>query len=223
MLAVADGLGGHRGGSVAAQCAIDAIRHRFDQAGHTAADPLSFTRELVEYADAEVRRATTESAELQNMRTTIVLLYAVGGRASWCHVGDSRLLRFRGGALVQRTRDDSVVEMLFAMGKITEDEMRTRPERSRLARSLGDTEPVEARSREVAFPLEAGDRFLLCSDGVWEHLPRAQIQALSIGSADEAVFLDALFDALQPHLIGDADNATAVIADVQPGSTGTRR
>lgn len=164
LLVVADGLGGHEGGAMAAQAVVDAARGLWQSAILPLADPDGFLRELCRAAHGRINDRHAEPGS--EARSTCVLFYAGPGRAHWLSVGDSRLYRFRDGTLIERTRDHSVVQMLVDMGKITEAEMADHPDQNRLLQSLGgddDPDPVVG----VA-DVDAQDSFLLCSDGFWE-------------------------------------------------------
>lgn len=170
LLAVADGLGGHSGGALAAQTAVETAVRAFRRV-HQARllDPFAFLAlTLLEAHRAVVARARAHRPALE-ARTTCVLCLVQDGYACWAHVGDSRLYHFRGERLLARTEDHSAIEELRRDGIISEEEMASHPRRSQLLRSLGGpTEPRIALSEEIA--LRAGDILLLCSDGLWEAL-----------------------------------------------------
>ena len=172
MLVVADGLGGHEGGALAAQAVVDATRDHLEPAdrfqdteGHLAA--------IV--ADAHCRINEIGSVpRRESPHSTCVLLCVADGVATWAHVGDSRLYRFKNGRIVERTTDHSVVEMMRVKGSITEDEMKSHPDQNRLYEALGGTQTP--RPDFGSRILEGEDAFLLVSDGVWEHASNGQLE-----------------------------------------------
>lgn len=164
MLIVADGMGGHAGGEMAAQAAIDVARDMWRRHLDDLIGPDGFLGSIVASAHETINEVGKKHG--LTPRSTIVLLHITTDLARWAHVGDSRLYHFRGNESLARTRDHSVVQMLVDMGKVAEDEMGEHPDQNRLTQSLGgDQEPI-ADFGEIE--LAAGDGFVLCSDGLWE-------------------------------------------------------
>ena len=172
---VADGAGGHGGGADASKAAVDSAALNWGKSsGSDLAEPAAFLAQWMKDAHLAVIEA---SAKLQRSgRSVVVACFINGSSVHWVHAGDCRLLRFGGGKLVERTRDDSVVQVLFERGEITEEQMGTHPDQSRLLQSLGGEEAPSPRpgKAEVA----AGDGLILCSDGFWEHLTQAELEKL---------------------------------------------
>ena len=170
LLVVADGLGGHEGGALAAQAVVEAARDHFtrtdrlqDAEGHLAA--------IVANAHCRINAIATQG---HSPHSTCVLLCVADGVATWAHVGDSRLYRFENGRLAERTTDHSVVEMMRLRGRITEEEMKTHPDQNRLYEALGGSQTPKPDFGLKA--VEAGDSFLLASDGIWENVSNAQLE-----------------------------------------------
>lgn len=175
LLVVADGLGGHTGGELAAQTAVEAMVRSFQGVRQPMlADPFAFLAlTMLNAHRAIVARAKAHSPPLE-ARTTCVACLVQAGYAYWAHVGDSRLYHFRGTRAVKRTEDHSAIEELRRDGIITEDEMASHPRKSYLLRSLGGrSEPRISLGVETA--LQPGDTVLLCSDGLWEGMPARDI------------------------------------------------
>lgn len=169
---LADGLGGHRGGEVASRTAADLCRNLYPYHYN---DPdllsLCFTE-----AQKAIREKIGQDPSLENMRTTLVLLWQEGSRFSWGHIGDSRLYYFREGKFAFRTVDDSVPQMLLNLGEIKEDELASHPDRNRLLAVLGsDTEEVGFHLSEPVI-IGSQDAFLLCTDGFWEHISEKEME-----------------------------------------------
>ena len=163
LLVLADGMGGHAGGGLAAQAVMDVARQRFEVSEDTPPNQL-----VVEVIRTSHERINTIGAKHHiTPHSTCVVLHLVGPRATWAHVGDSRLYRFRKGHLVGRTLDHSVVEVMRLQGRISEEDMKRHPDQNRLYAALGGKDPPTpeigcAISPEV-------DAFLLASDGLWEN------------------------------------------------------
>jgi PPM family protein phosphatase len=172
---VADGAGGHGGGAEASKAAVDSAALSWGKSsGSDPAEPAAFLAQWMKDAHLAVIEA---SAKIQRSgRSVVVACFINGSSVHWVHAGDCRLLRFRGGKLVERTRDDSVVQVLFERGEITEEQMGTHPDQSRLLQSLGGKEAPSPQPGNAE--VEAGDGLILCSDGFWEHLKQAELEKL---------------------------------------------
>jgi protein phosphatase len=214
LLAVADGMGGHAAGDVASKVVIAALEHLDDDA--PSGDMLQALREAVFDGSEHLREVIRESPQLEGMGTTLTAILFAGGRLALCHVGDSRAYLLRDGQLAQITHDDTFVQTLIDDGRITPEEANTHPQRSLLLRALNgqDVEP-DLSMREA----RAGDRYLLCSDGL-------------SGVVSEETLAEALLDpdpqATADRLIelalrgGGPDNITVIVADVvEDGGYGT--
>ena len=173
LLALADGLGGHEGGALAAQALVDTAQELF-YAASPADIPVHLLTDIVLRGHRRINAIGVE----QGIRpsSTCVLLHIDGNAATWAHVGDSRLYRFVDGTLVERTIDHSVVELLRMQGRITEQEMKTHPDQNQLYGALGGgtMPPVETASK----PTAPADGFLLASDGLWENASETDLEAV---------------------------------------------
>jgi len=209
---VADGLGGHKYGEAAAEAAVEGIFHGFR--AHPECSPRSL-RKLLEEGQAAVHRRQEASApDRSDMRTTAVILLADESKACWAHAGDSRLYLFRRGQVFTRTRDHSVAQALVHSGEMEEAALRHDPDRSRLLRDLGAPGPVRASAQEQSLALETGDVFLLCTDGFWEPVLEAVMEAaLSSGIAMEA-WLRRLAGVIDDLADPGQDNYTALAVRV---------
>ncbi|MFN8024788.1 MAG: Stp1/IreP family PP2C-type Ser/Thr phosphatase [Acidimicrobiia bacterium] len=203
LVAVADGMGGHRGGEVASATALEALR-----AAISAGRPL---REAVEDANRAVwDKAQTDDA-LRGMGTTVTAAtLAAGGTLLIGHVGDSRAYLLRDGELRQVTTDHSLVEELVRDGRITPDEAAVHPQRSIITRALGVDSSVEVDVYPVE--LRAGDVLLFCSDGLTGMLQPDLIAAELRREDDPARAASKLVDAANAS--GGEDNITVVVVSV---------
>jgi serine/threonine protein phosphatase PrpC len=173
LLLLADGLGGHGGGAMAARQCVETIASAFSRAPGLSDASLQTIFEEADRAVAALRRDRRKSPS--SMRTTLALLAICGTDARWAHVGDSRVYWFRDNVLMQRTRDHSVLELLMGVPDHTSVAPPDKADRHRLLRALGAGEGCRAELSKVVVTLKASDAFLLCSDGVWTLLSDAEI------------------------------------------------
>jgi protein phosphatase len=175
LLVLADGMGGHARGEVAATLALQTMSALFRaQAVPYVKKPERFLQEAFEAAHEAIRRYTRERALPESPRTTIVACLVQHNCAVWAHCGDSRLYWLRRGQILARTRDHSHLEHLIAKGQADESERHTHPDRNKLYNCLGASTPPKIElSRQAG--LEPGDVLLLCSDGLWGVLPDSEI------------------------------------------------
>jgi len=220
LLVLADGMGGHLRGEVAATIALQTMSTLFrSQATPYVRKPERFLEEALLQAHHEIQRYGRERDLADNPRTTIVACLVQHNCAVWAHCGDSRLYWIRRGQVLARTRDHSHIEHLIAKGLADPSERGTHPDRNKLYSCLGAATPPRVElSRQSS--LEPGDVLLLCSDGLWGVLPDTEIvHQLSTHTIVQAV----------PDMIGMAtaiagprgDNATALAIQWQGGGDAT--
>jgi serine/threonine protein phosphatase PrpC len=206
LLAVADGMGGHAAGDVASKVVIAALEHLDDDA--PSGDLLQALRQAVFDGSEHLREVIREAPHLEGMGTTLTAVLFAGGRLGLCHVGDSRAYLMRDGEMSQITHDDTFVQTLIDEGRITEEEANSHPQRSLLLRALNgqDVEP-DLSMRDA----RAGDRYLLCSDGLSGVVTFDTIAA-AMREPDPQATADRLIElALRS---GGPDNITCIVADV---------
>jgi protein phosphatase len=206
LLAIADGMGGHAAGEVASKIVIGTLEgldedRRID-------DLMGALRDTVVEANHRIADAVKERPELDGMGTTLTALRFVGSQVGLVHVGDSRGYLMRANLLAQITHDDTYVQYLVDSGKLTPDEAKDHPRKSVILRALlgSEVEP-DVSIREA----RAGDRYLLCSDGLSDVVSNETIaETLSIRDPQECA--DRLVElALRG---GGPDNVTVIVADV---------
>jgi serine/threonine protein phosphatase PrpC len=171
LLLLADGMGGHIQGEVAATIALQSIGALFQQA---ATPYVKKPEQFLEDSFFAAHRAILRHRDTHNLpetpRTTIVACLIQHNNAIWAHCGDSRVYWMRAGQILARTRDHSRIETLIAEGKADPSERETHPDRNKLFNCLGaPTPPLVEVSRRAS--LQVGDIMLLCSDGLWSVLP----------------------------------------------------
>ncbi|GER13403.1 Serine/threonine phosphatase stp [compost metagenome] len=166
---VADGAGGHGGGDVAAATVRASVLGGFS--GAPSLDEAAL-RALIERANLDVVARQAEGGKLAGMRSTVVFAVIDLEREvlAWVHSGDSRAYLFRGGAIVARTTDHSLVQQMVAGGMLDEEGARLHPQRNMLLSALGSIEEAPDIAVSDRMRLLPGDVLLLCSDGVWEPL-----------------------------------------------------
>jgi serine/threonine protein phosphatase PrpC len=171
LLVLADGMGGHLQGEMAATIAMQTIGTLFQQnASPYVKKPEKFLEESFFAAHREIHRYRAVNNLPETPRTTIVACLIQHNSAFWAHCGDSRLYWMRKGQILARTRDHSRIEALIAQGKVDPSERDTHPERNKLFNCLGaPSMPDVELSRRAS--LQPGDLILLCSDGLWSVLP----------------------------------------------------
>lgn len=212
LLIVADGMGGHAGGEVAAQSAVNELEAAFREQP-TGKGLLAGTK----VANREVFAHSETDEELHGMGTTLVAAALVPGRngekIALMNVGDSRAYLFEDGRLERLTEDHSLVEEMLRQGEITEAAAEVHPYRHVLTRAVGINERVEVDSWTLT-PV-VGTRLLLCSDGLTNECDDAVIAEILRENPDPADAASALIRRALDH--GGNDNITAVVADIVAG------
>ena len=208
---VCDGMGGANGGNIASKIAVEVIGSRIRD-GYRESQNVGSVEHLLTSvmatANAGVYDRAQREPELNGMGTTVVAVITCEHTAYISHVGDSRLYLYRDGTLSQVTRDHSVVQELIESGQITEKEARSHPRRNYITRALGVVSEEFGEYDELV--LMAGDRLLLCTDGLTNEVDHAEMcQALSLPAEEAAQLLirKALDD-------GGMDNITVVLMDI---------
>src|SRR5690606_8266889 len=206
--AVADGMGGHNGGEIASQIACQMLGEAF-------AEPtVEGLVDAIEAANAAVHRAGADDPQLTGMGTTVVALAVVEHEGdevlAIANVGDSRCYRYAAGELDQVTTDHSLVADLVREGSLSPEEAAVHPRRQIVTRVLG----VDAAVPVDVFAVDphAGDRFVLCSDGLFNEVPEPAIAAVLATTEDPE---DAAHELVRLAVDGGGrDNVTVVVVDV---------
>ena len=165
--AVADGMGGHHYGEIAAQIAVQTLADTFQrEAKPLLADPFRFLQKSMTNAHHAILDYTTRHKLRDTPRTTCVACVVQDNVAYWAHAGDSRLYLMREGRVIAQTKDHSRIRLLIEEGMISEAQAAFHPDRNKIYSCLGSPTPPEIEfSRKT--PLNHGDILLLCSDGLW--------------------------------------------------------
>lgn len=211
---IADGMGGAQAGEVASKIALEHFASGLPDGPQSADARLA---QLISAANAEVFERASSDDNLAGMGTTCTAAFLTDDELAIAHVGDSRMYRVRGGELEQLTDDHSLVGELVRRGQLTEQEAEDHPQRSIITRALGPEAEVEVDHFSV--PVRDGDLFLICSDGLTDMLPDAELAALFAQPAES-------IDELARRLVaaaneaGGKDNITVICFRVQEVTLG---
>lgn len=206
---LSDGAGGHGGGDVASRIAVETVREA--HAEHPARTPADVQR-LIARANTHVIREQSRADAQRDMRATLVVLSfdPSDGDAVWGHVGDSRLYWFRGGYVVARTKDHSLVQSMIDAGFADPDKLRKGPDRNVLIASLGGDDGFQPDVIDAPVTLQPGDAFILCSDGFWEHLSDRAMESALQRVASPEDWLSSLEQVVLSAARPGQDNYTAI-------------
>jgi len=212
---VADGMGGHAGGDIASAMVSQAVAQA-DRQYQNPAEAIESVDSALVAANEKLSKTVADHQELRGMGTTFSGLMVVDDKIALSHIGDSRIYRVSDGKLKQISKDHTFVQRLVDTGRITPEEALVHPRRNVLMRVLGDVE-IELEIDSEVHDAVAGDRWLLCSDGLCGVVPEDVIARIVLNKTvdvEEAAEL-LVYEALE-H--GAPDNVTVVVVDVlSPG------
>jgi serine/threonine protein phosphatase PrpC len=178
LMVVADGMGGHMHGEIAARIAVQTLTDEFQKlAKPRLKDPRAFLAETVTRAHYAINDYAVEQDLLEIPHTTCVAAVVQDGTAYWAHVGDSRLYLFSDGSLIARTEDHTAVAQLVRDGIISEEEAGHHPERNKVSNCLGGYVMPQVEC-SAPIPLHDTDTLLLCTDGIWGMISIPEASAL---------------------------------------------
>ncbi|MGV9181932.1 protein phosphatase 2C domain-containing protein [Arcanobacterium canis] len=213
LLVLADGMGGAAGGDIASSVTIAHLAEIDDT--HQADELLPLLRRALAEAHEDLIERAHEKSELEGLGTTCIAILRTSNKLAMVHIGDSRAYLLRDGKLTQVTRDHTLVQYLVDHGQLTEEEAAHHPKRNVIMRNIGDSpEPLDLDEsiREAV----VGDRWLLCSDGLFGVVSNETIaQVLATPEIEDAgaQLIDLALAA------GAPDNVTVVVAQVLPSSS----
>lgn len=171
---VCDGMGGHEAGEIASRLAVETIVKRFEE---DEGDALVTLPRALQAANRAIFDSADRNPKLKGMGTTCTALILRGGHAYSAHVGDSRLYLIRAGEIFLMTEDHSAVMQLVRQGVISREEARHHPDKNVISRALGSHRDVQVTGWPQPFAVLPGDRFLLCSDGLYDLIDDATLLA----------------------------------------------
>src|SRR5438445_2261118 len=209
--AVADGVGGAEAGEVASRTAVDVLDEAFRNRLGDEDDAEDLMELAIQRANSSIHQMANEHPRFSMMATTIVALHIDKDRATFGHVGDSRLYCVTpDGKLVRETEDHSIVEEEVRAGRMTREQAANHPSKNVISRALGAEASVEVDMNTIE--VEDGTTFLLCTDGITRHIPDSELRQLLVsGQAPEAICADMKARCYQR---GAEDNLTAVIVQL---------
>jgi PPM family protein phosphatase len=209
LMLVADGLGGHLHGEIAAEIAVQSIMVAFRRAARPRlSDPGSFLRQALGGAHRAIIQSADEAGLPDAPRTTCVACVVQDAAAYWAHAGDSRLYHLRDGRVLAQTKDHTLVQQLVDRGRVREEAIAAHPERNRIFNCLGSPQPPRV---DVSGPaaLNAGDTLILCSDGLWGPLSGRMISSAVLNKGIMEAVPD-LLDEAERRTGRECDNLSAV-------------
>jgi serine/threonine protein phosphatase PrpC len=212
LLVLADGMGGHLHGEVAAQIAVHSFMRAFARIENsTVKEPEVFLRATMRAGHDAIFTYAREQQLGGSPGTTCVAALVQDGQIWWAHAGDSRVYLLRGDAVADVTHDHSVVQQWADWGIISPDEMKTHPDRNKITNCLGGVEDMFYVDVSQPTPVQPGDTLLLCSDGFWSPLEDAEMAKLT-SVPDLSDKLEELAGTAVSRDAVRADNTTAVVA-----------
>ncbi|MEJ8849303.1 PP2C family serine/threonine-protein phosphatase [Variovorax rhizosphaerae] len=206
---VADGAGGHGGGDVAAAVVRSSVLDTFSRRPGLDADLL---RNVIERANLDVVARQAEGGKLSAMRSTVVLaaIDLHENTVAMAHCGDSRAYLFRGGTVLTRSLDHSLVQQMVAGGMLDDEGARLHPQRNMLLSALGSIEQAPEIGVSRPMPLTVGDVILLCSDGIWEPLGDGCLKETLQASRNPSQWIEQLDAQIRSRAKPGYDNYTAL-------------
>ena len=205
LFGVADGMGGHKAGDVASKMTSQTLQEKLSEQKPSA----DLLRQGIEEANRLIYLEQLENPDYSGMGTTVTVLWEDAERVLLGHVGDSRCYRLSGGVLEQLSQDHSMVAELVRDGLLTPEEAEHHPYRNIITRAVGTGDTVDVDIQD--YPKKPGDRFLLCSDGLYEYFTKDEIcRYLAAESMEETA--DAMLALALDR--GGKDNISLVIAEV---------
>lgn len=219
LLVLADGMGGHLHGELAASLTIETFVESF---GHLAQprieDPDGFISNTMRYAHERIMRLPHDKDMGGFPGTTCVAVVVQDDKMYWGHAGDSRLYLLRNGAVTTRTRDHSVVQHWFEQGMISAEQARTHPQRNQITNCLGGIGDAFRMEQGLPVAIQTGDVILLGSDGLWGPFSDQELVD-AFKSLPVAVVLNELIERALKRVAGHSDNVTGVAVRWGVGET----
>jgi len=210
LMVIADGMGGHHHGEIAAQIAVQTLADSFQHEARPALpDPFRFLKQGMTNAHYAILDYTEHHRLRDTPRTTCVACVVQDNVAYWAHSGDSRLFLMRGGKVISRTRDHSRIQFLIDEGLLSEAQAAWHPDRNKIYSCLGSPNSPEIEfSRKT--PLNQGDILLLCTDGLWGEVS-GEHMAIALKSANLVQAMPLLLEQAEAKGGAQGDNLSVVV------------
>lgn len=201
---VADGLGGHGDGRLASSMAVEFVGEKFSEQGE------AFVRNLDKNMEKLNSMICCKQTDNTKMRTTIAVLVIENESVTSAHIGDSRIYRFMDNKITDMTFDHSVSQMAVLTGEISQAEVRHHIDRDKLLRSLGKAEGVKTEFNSWENNDKDKCRFLLCTDGFWEHIEENEMETCLKNSKSTEEWMDKMLKIVEERVNETSDNYTAI-------------
>jgi serine/threonine protein phosphatase PrpC len=210
LMVLADGMGGHMHGELAASMTIDTFVESFGRFAQPRVDnPDKFISETMRHAHLRIMKLPHNPDMGGFPGTTCVAVLVQDGMAYWGHAGDSRLYLLRDGEVLARTYDHSMVQQMVEAGMISADEARSHPQRNQITNCIGGVEDYFFAEKGRSIQIRSGDVALLCSDGLWGAFTDKELaQAFSLKPIDKV--LEELISGAVEREQGHSDNVTGL-------------
>lgn len=218
LVVVCDGMGGGPGGKLASSLAVDTIIRVVCDATVTA-EPEKVLINAIQIANQVLIKHIVDNPSLRGMGTTVAALLINDYAAILAHAGDSRIYKFRGSHKVYRTTDHSVVSELVRKGTLTEEQARLSAQSNVITRALGVASEIKVDISEQAY--EKGDRFMLCSDGIWGSIPEKELIKIAAGTKSSGGAVESLVIRIDEQGFstgGGHDNLTVALIETTNNS-----
>ncbi len=208
LLLVADGMGGERKGDYAAQIAVDTIKDSFldRKKFHLRIEGLYWVRSILKKANTAVYNQSLTSPDYQGMGTTVTLLLLTHGLMISAQIGDSRAYALENDELIQLTEDQTLVQYYFKTGKISEAQRDNHPQKNILTNALGIYPSLSVTTKVQRY---FGETLFLCSDGLYNNIPKGDIRDILMCNENLSVKADMLIAGVYKY--GAPDNLSVVI------------
>jgi serine/threonine protein phosphatase PrpC len=218
LFVVCDGMGGHKGGRHAAEKAVKTIINEVVKCIDE--NPVNALKTAIEKANATIWKEGKSNLLYLGMGTTVSALLIAPQKAVCCHVGDSRIYQLRNGKILHRTYDHSYVFDLVYAGRITEEQARVSVQSNIITRALGLKSNVEIDITDNLL-YQKGDRFLLCTDGIWGAVSEKELVKMASQNSDVETAVNQLvekIDSIGFENEGRHDNLTAAMIEMESDS-----
>jgi serine/threonine protein phosphatase PrpC len=219
LIIVCDGMGGHNGGRHAAEISVQTIIEEVTKSKTD--NPVNVISEAITKADSAIWEESQSDKRLQGMGTTVVVLLITRKKAISFHVGDSRIYQLRNGKIQFRTFDHSHVFEMVKAGLLTEEQARLSEKSNIITRALGIMPNVDIDINEN-LTYKNGDRFLLCTDGIWGNIPENELVDMASQNENIERVLNQMvdkIDAIGFDKGGKHDNLTAALLEMESDSS----
>jgi serine/threonine protein phosphatase PrpC len=217
LIVVCDGMGGYNGGGYASKKAVQIIIEEISKSRNK--DATNTLKDAIQNANSAIWQDKNLNSSLKGMGTTIVALLLTPEKAVCCHVGDSRLYQIREGKILHRTFDHSHVFEMVRAGLINEEQARLSEKSNIITRALGMSPTVDIDITDLSY--KKGDRFLLCTDGIWGLVPENELVKMASKKGKIEWVLNELvdkIDAIGSSKKGGYDNLTAALTEIEYNS-----